>query len=385
MNDIRPPQRQPQPSQPTKEPLVPTEEPAELPDLEQEPHLEPVTKKRNWLKRLGIAALIAFLAALIVSGAVWFWYKQQLEPVAPGENQLVSITVVPGTDSAGLAKLLKEKDAIKNSAAFEWYVRLHRYGGKLQAGSYRINRGSDVPSIVALIVQGRTETFDITFLPGNTLAKHRKALLEAGFTKREVDSALAKQYDHPLLAGKPASKDLEGYIYGETYQFPTDVSVETILTRAFDEMYKVVKSGDLVRKYKAQGLSLYEGITLASIVQREVVGDSDQKLVAGVFYNRLKQDMNLGSDVTYQYIADKTGVDRDPNLDSPYNTRRYAGLPPGPIASPGKGALIAVGSPTSSDYLFFLSGDDDKTYFGRTAAEHEANIQNHCKKKCLIL
>lgn len=385
MNDIRPPAKQQNStSRPPVSSPLPQLEP-ELPDMPEEPHLEPVTKKRRWLKHLLVAALIALVAAVAVSGATWWWYKDQLAPVAPGSNQLVSVTVAPGTDSAGLAQQLKEKDAIKNSMAFEWYVRLHRLGGKLQAGSYRINRGSDVPAIVALIVDGRTETFDITFLPGNTLAKHRKALIEAGFTEQEVDSALTKRYSHPLLADKPASKDLEGYIYGETYQFPTDVSVVTILERTFDEMYKVVQDNGLVTKYSTQNLSLYEGITLASIVQREVVGDNDQKLVAGVFYNRLKEGMNLGSDVTYQYIADKTGVARDPGLDSPYNTRRYAGLPPGPIASPGRGALIAVGSPTSSDYLFFLSGDDDKTYFGRTAAEHESNIENHCQKKCQIL
>ena len=95
--------------------------------------------------------------------------------------------------------------------------------------------------------------------------------------------------------------------------------------------------------------------------------------------------MPLGSDVTYQYIADKTGVTRDPNLDSPYNTRRYAGLPPGPIATPGLSALQAVAEPEDSDYLYFLSGDDHVTYYGRTLKEHEANIANHCKVKCQII
>ena len=93
----------------------------------------------------------------------------------------------------------------------------------------------------------------------------------------------------------------------------------------------------------------------------------------------------LGSDVTYQYITDKLGVPRDINYDSPYNTRRFAGLPPGPIASPGKDALIAVGAPATSDYLFFLSGDDNVTYFARTVEEHEANIRNHCQQKCEII
>jgi UPF0755 protein len=93
----------------------------------------------------------------------------------------------------------------------------------------------------------------------------------------------------------------------------------------------------------------------------------------------------MGSDVTYQYVADKLGVARDPNLDSPYNTRRFDGLPPGPISSPGLTALKAVAAPANTDYLFFLSGDDDVTYFARNDAEHQANITNHCAVKCSSL
>ena len=132
-------------------------------------------------------------------------------------------------------------------------------------------------------------------------------------------------------------------------------------------------------------MSLYQGITLASIIQREVNAEGDQRQVAQVFLLRLKDDISLGSDVTYQYIADKTGVPRDPGLDSPYNTRVVKGLPPGPISAPGRLALDAVANPATGDYKFFLSGDDDKTYFGRTQAEHEKNIADHCKMKCQIL
>jgi UPF0755 protein len=132
-------------------------------------------------------------------------------------------------------------------------------------------------------------------------------------------------------------------------------------------------------------LTLFQAITLASIIQREDGDASSQSQLAQVFYSRMKAGMTLGSDVTYQYIADKTGVARDPNLDSPYNTRRYAGLPPGPISVPSLSALKAVASPASGNYLYFLSGDDDKIYFARTNAEHEANIAAHCKIKCSAL
>ena len=146
----------------------------------------------------------------------------------------------------------------------------------------------------------------------------------------------------------------------------------------------MLEQNQLQEAFAEQGLSLYEGITLASIIQREAIG-GDEPQIAQVFYSRLSIGMELGSDVTYQYIADKTGVARDVNLDSPYNTRRYVGLPPGPIASPGVDALLATANPAEGDYLYFLSGDDDVTYFARTLEEHETNIREHCQQKCQII
>ena len=154
------------------------------------------------------------------------------------------------------------------------------------------------------------------------------------------------------------------------------------MKRTFAEYYKVVQQEKLVQGFARHNLNLYQGITLASIIQREASSPQDQKQVAQVFYSRLAIDMTLGSDVTYQYIADKTGVQRSPDLDSPYNTRRFPGLPPGPIATPGLTALQAVASPATGDYLYFLSGDDNVTYFAVTNAEHESNIVDHCKVKC---
>jgi len=228
------------------------------------------------------------------------------------------------------------------------------------------------------------DTFNITFLPGATLAENKKVLLKAGYSEAEISSGFASTYDSPLFEGKPATSDLEGYIYGETYNFGTGATVQDILIGTFNEYEKVIKENDLVAKFKAKGFSLYEGITLASIVQRESIG-GDEAQIAQVFYSRLAVPMALGSDVTYQYIADKTGVDRDINLDSPYNTRRYEGLPPGPIAVPGKASLLGVANPAPGDFLFFLSGDDDITYYAKTLQQHEANIAAHCKVKCGII
>jgi len=346
--------------------------------------MQPVKKPRKNRRLWIIAAVVTAIVAIIV--AILAWYTVQLTPVDKTNTEKQVVEIELGTTPNQIATLLKNDGLIRSKTAFSWHTRINGVQNKLQAGTYRLSPSESIPEIVSHITSGRVDTFNITFLPGATLADHREVLIEAGYSAQEVDAALAKTYDSPLFQDAPASANLEGYIFGETYSFATDVSVEQILERTFEEFYSVVQENNLTEQYKSHGLSLYEGITLASIVQREAspAGD-DMPTIAQVFYRRLAIGMPLGSDVTYQFIADKTGVPRDPNLDSPYNTRRYVGLPPGPIASPGEKALLAVADPSDTNYLYFLSGDDDVTYFAKTLAEHEANISNHCRMKCQIL
>lgn len=329
-----------------------------------------------------ISGFLVIAVGATVGGVVW--YQQQLTAVNSSEAERIKVTIASGMGPDDIARLLEEKNVIRSSTAFLWYTRWGGVQHKLQAGTYRISPSETLPQVVDHLVKGNVDSFDITFLPGATLAQNRQVLLNAGYSEAEVDNGLGATYDSPLFASKPASADLEGYIYGETYRFGGDATVEDILKHVFEVFYSVVEDNNLVSGFAAQGLSLYEGITLASVIQREAIG-GDEAQIAQVFFSRLAIGMALGSDVTYQYIADKLGVARDPGLDSPYNTRRYTGLPPGPIAAPGLRALLAVASPAEGDYLFFLSGDDNITYFGRTLAEHEANIANHCQKKCQIL
>lgn len=347
--------------------------------------VSPPPKRPRWGRRLLISLIIALVAATLVALAGWVWYKSQLQAVAPGSDEKVKVTIVPGTDPAGIAALLKENGLIRNEQAFVWYVRLEGVAGLLQSGAYRLSKAEDVPALVGHLTSGDTDTFSITFLPGDTVKKHREVLIDAGYDAKTVDAALAKEYTGELFAGKPKTADLEGYIYGETYNFPADATPEQILQRTFDQFQSVINENDLVTKFKERGFSLYEAITLASIIQREERDLDNQRKVSQVFQLRLRKDMPLGSDPTYQYIADKQGIPRDPGLKSPYNTRNVTGLPPGPISSPGETALLAVASPTNGDFLYFLSGDDDRMYFGRTLEEHEQNIREHCQEKCQIL
>ena len=342
-------------------------------------------KKGSKAKKIVLFSLLGLIVVVLGAAfAGYSWYQSQLGAVGSNKDELIKVTIVADSTPSMIGQVLKEKGLIRSEEAFAIYTRVTDTQNSLQAGAYRISPAETTPEIVDHLTSGRVDTFDITFLPGSTLSENREVLIKAGFNESEVDAGLTATYDSPLFEGKPATADLEGYIYGETYKFSSDATVSDILAHTFEIYSAFVGENDLVAKFKAQDLTLYQGIILASIVQRESIG-GDEPEIASVFYNRLANGTELGSDVTYQYIADKTGVARDVNLDSPYNTRRYPGLPPGPIAAPGKDALLAVANPAQTRYLFFLSGDDDITYNAVTLAEHEANIAEHCKVKCSIL
>lgn len=350
--------------------------------------------KKSSAKRI-IFSIFAVLVAIGVGITVGFfcWLSVQLSPIDKNSNQLIVVKITAGETPTQIANALKNASVIRSSEAFNIYIRYSGKNNALQAGTYRLSPADSVQQIVEHLANGNVDQFNITFYPGATLVDNytkdeskkydvTTVLRRAGYSGDEIAAALSKTYDSPLFQDKPASADLEGYVYGETYTFNVGASVEDILQATFAEFYADIKDNNLIEAFASRGLNLYQGITLASIVQREASNADNQKQIAQVFYSRIAAGMSLGSDVTYQYICDKIGVARDSTIDSPYNTRRYAGLTPGPIAAPGLSALLAVAEPADGDYLYFLAGDDKVVYFARTEAEHEQNIVDHCQIGC---
>jgi UPF0755 protein len=370
-----------------------------MPTLSQSRSTEPsdgLKKPKKNIKKLILWIFGGIIALLVLLGVgAGFWYQSSLGPVNKDDKGRIRVEIVAGSSPAGIAETLKEKKVIQNVLAFDIYTRLSGTRSSLQAGTYSLSPSESVSEIVKHLTSGKTDEISLTFFPGGTLTdpsdkplKEKtdvsSVLLRAGYSEDEIKSALSKTYSHPLFTDKPAGTTLEGYVYGETYNFSSGATVEEILERTFDEMYKQIQDNNLVEGFKAQGLNLYEGITLASIIQREVSGQTDQKQVAQVFYKRLHEGMALGADSTFIYGAQLLGATPSVDLASPYNTRVHTGLPPGPIASPGVTALIAVAAPASGDYLYFVSGDDGKNYFSRTLEEHEANTRQHCHVNCSL-
>lgn len=347
---------------------------------EATPGSSPSTSAKRRLPRwLWIVSAVIVLA-VIATAATSVYLLSAKDSAA---TKPVSVEIVSGMLPGQIADKLEDAGVIRSSLAFRVYARLTGTQNSLQAGNYELTPADTTPAIVKQLQKGpAADEIEVTFTPGETLAESKDVLADLGYSKSEIDAAFSARYDHPLFQSRPATSDLEGYIFGETHRFVKGTPVKDILERYFDDYYAVIEKNDLVRGYKKQDLSLYEGITLASIIQREVRSEADQKQVAQVFYDRLSIGMPLGADATFEYIAKKEGIPPSPSIDSPYNTRKYAGLPPGPIAAPGVSALIAAAHPASGDYLYFVSGDDGVNHFSRTLEEHEVKVRQYCTTLC---
>jgi UPF0755 protein len=278
---------------------------------------------------------------------------------------------------------LQEKGLIKSAFSFDIYTRINNNRGKLQAGGYKFTPSQSVPEIVEHLVNGDVATDLFTILPAQRLEQIRASFIESGYSQTEVQQAFKPENyaNHRALVGKPAGAGLEGYLYPDSYQISDQTTVEEIVTASLDEMADAL-TAEVRAKYEQEGLSIFEAITLASIVEREVSNSDERAIVAQVFLKRYKAGIMLGSDPTALYGALLVGIEPSVFADTPYNTRLYVGLPPGPINNVSKASLEAVAFPADTDYLFFVSGDDGKTYFSNTLEEHEALTAQHCIELC---
>lgn len=335
----------------------------------------------QWDKRTTVIVAVMFFI-LAVLGLI-IGYRQSLEPVDPKSNNEVRVVVVQGDSLETIASKLKQADLIRSTYSFRIYTELTGTKNRLQAGGYALTKNQSVPEIIDHLSTGRTDEFSVTILPGLTMkqlldSEVEGSLVQQGFSKSELETAFSTTYNHPLLSAKPADGNLEGYIYPDTYRVVADTSATDLLTRSFDEFYRVIQEEKIVEGLGAKKLNLHQGITLASIIQREVREPLDQTKVAQVFLKRLAEGMMLGSDPTFIYAAEREGKEPTINFDSPYNTRINIGLPPGPIANFNLSALKAVVNPATGDFLYFVADRQGITYFARTLEEHEANITRHC-------
>ncbi len=364
----------------------------------KKPYAIEATKKRRWPKILLITGFVALILMISTVLVIRRAYEQNLRPVSNSE-EVREITVPSGASVKEIAEILHEAKLVKSAWAFEWYVRNNDAREALQAGVYPLRPNQSVEEIVSILTDGKVSIDLVTILPSKRLDQIKDTLLNNGYDAAEIDAALnpGTYSGHPALVDKPAEASLEGYIYPESFLKTSNTKPEEIIRGSLDEMQKVL-TPDLRASIAKQGLSVHQAIILASIVEQESGTAADRPTIAQVFLKRYRIGMQLGSDVTsiYGAVVDGVSLPSDVarasviaiNHDSPYNTRKYPGLPPGPISNVSKSSLAAVANPSATDYLFFVAGDPDsegnpgKTYFANTIEEHNANVSQYCKILC---
>ncbi|MBL8121243.1 endolytic transglycosylase MltG [Candidatus Saccharibacteria bacterium] len=331
---------------------------------------------------VGSLITLIVIAVGIIGFMMWRDYQSGLKPV--GGSGTTAVTIEQGESVPNIAAKLKAAGLIRSTRSFEYYARFHKASQYLQAGEYEISPSQGVADIITQLTHGKVATSLVTILPGQRLDQIRKSLIEQGFSESDVDAALQPtQYENnPLFAGKPAGASLEGYLYPDSYQRTAQTKVADIIDQSIARLQKEL-TPSVRQGLEKQGLTTYQGITLASVVEGEVSNQSERAQAAQVFLKRIREGMPLGSDVTVFYGSVMAGKGRDITYDSPYNSRLHTGLPPTPVSNISVSSLQAVANPASTDWLYFVSGDDGITRFSRTLAEHEALTAKYCHELCL--
>ena len=329
--------------------------------------------------------IIGIVLVILFSGLGYVavrYRNNNLKPVSTNQTT-VTITIPTGSSLSDVSMLLKINNLIRNEWVFKQYVRSKGLQDKILAGTYALKPSQSVSDIVEILTEGRVDNELVTIKPGQRLDQIKQTFINAGFSVKETEEAFEPaQYEgHPALVDKPRGANLEGYLYPESFQKDGTTKPTQIITSSLDEMQKRI-TPELRAQFAKRGLSVYQGITLASVIEKEVSVISDKALVSQVFYKRLSMDMGLESDPTAFYGAIIAGQEPSLRYDSAYNTYLVKGLPPGPISNVTQESLRAAANPANTDWLFFVAGDDGKTYFSKTLAEHEVNIDRYCKKLC---
>jgi UPF0755 protein len=367
-------------------------------EIGQTPPSPPPTRltarSKRWMAFWTFICLILFMAG--GAGGVLLYAAHSLQPTEPGEP--VRFTVPSGVSSSRIASILEKNGLIRDAMTFAYYLKLKDIGRGFQAGEYEMAPGTELSRIIEMLNNGETvppEMIRFTIPEGWTVEKIATLIADTAGLDREEILDLARHPEKlkategkamPAFVGALADREgltykLEGYLFPETYEMLADSSANDIVFRLVrqlgDRLARLPEGWET--KLQESGLSFHEILTVASLIEREVVLDEERPIVASVIYNRLAKKMNLEIDATVQYALEEHKerlLYDDLEVDSPYNTYKNAGLPPGPIASPGLKSIEAALFPAETKYLFYVTKKDGSGghLFAETFKEHQRNI-----------
>ncbi|MCK9578426.1 endolytic transglycosylase MltG [bacterium] len=330
---------------------------------------------------------IIFVVLLFMVGH----YFSTLKAVNPNDSEQKIFIVLKGERAKEISEKLKDEKIIANDFTFLINLYLENKQNDIQSGDYLLSPSMSANEIVEIITSGKSSARKLTIVEGWTLKDIAEKVSEMGIASKDnfylIAGYPAMNYSNKnnkpkdfsnefsFLSDKPKNLGIEGYLYPDTYNVVSNDTAETIIRKSLENFDQKLTQ-DLRNEIKRQKKTVFEIITIASIIEKEVKGIDDRKIVAGILENRIKIGMALQVDATTLY-GQPDGTKIDNKKDSPYNTYLNRGLPLGPICNPSIDSIKAAIYPTKNDYLFYLSAENGKTIFSKTFEEHKRAIQNH--------
>jgi UPF0755 protein len=335
---------------------------------------------KRWIKRI---LLSGFWGLMVLTWIVLGLFYYQGSQPASNDNQSEVFEIQPGMPLKKVALKLSKHGLIRSPSAFQAIAYIQGKQKQVRVGEFNLSPSMLPSEILSRITSGKTVLHLITIPEGYRITEIAKLLHSAGLADQE--NFLHHTRDKNMIQSLGiTAENLEGYLFPETYHFNKNTPEIKIVQKMVATFKQQVLKPQLLKSAKESSLSWREIVILASLIEKETGLDSERKIISSVFHNRLRKNMRLQTDPTVIYAIEKFDGNirkRDLKIDSPYNTYRHKGLPPGPIANPGLKSIVAAISPIESNHLYFVSRQDGSHHFSSTLIEHNQAVQKYQLRK----
>jgi len=326
-------------------------------------------------------ALLLFIIFLLFFSS-WFYFEVNSLPKDTAKK--IYFYVEKGKSARSIARDLTEEKIIKKKWPFILAYKLFFHNETLKAGEYVFNLPVSVKDVLSTLADGKMALHPITVPEGLTI-RETAGLLESLLLLNAEDFIKASACTESIFSFDKKARNLEGYLYPETYYFPRNITAKETVSAMVDQFNRVF-SEEWKTRANEIGMTVREIVILASLIEKETSLSEEKSSISAVFHNRLKKGMKLDCDPTIIYALKQENRfkgnlrKKDLKLDNPYNTYLYSGLPPGPIANPGKDSLRAALYPCDNNYLYFVSKNDGSHHFSRSFKEHQRAVNKYQKR-----
>jgi UPF0755 protein len=324
-----------------------------------------------------------FMGIILLTWVIAGFFYYQVSVPAGNSLQPVIVNITPGATLKQISSNLKDQNLINNSIAFRLLANIRQKQTQIQIGEYKLNPSMLPIEILKTITTGKTVLHPVTIPEGYRITEIADLLVKKSIVNK--DKFIKESKNKNLINSlNLKAKTLEGYLFPETYHFSKHTSEKKVVSVMLETFKKRLTNHNILDQIQRSKLSLHEVITLASLIEKETGQTEERKHISSVFHNRLKKNMRLQTDPTVIYAIknfDGNIRKKDLSINSPYNTYRHKGLPPGPIASPGLQSIIAALNPIKTNHLYFVSRKDGSHHFSPNLKEHNQAVKKYQLRK----